>query len=143
MTWRKAFERRETKLSNCEFTPHAVWPLAKSLMKWDRPNEPTTIHGPSGFKFLPSEKANVNSHCLENQFTPHDLCEKSHEWQLEAGIQALSEAMDNSLPEKAKPCDVQNLIISLRLRRACRTNGIPNKCLRHLPRRPLVMFSEN
>jgi hypothetical protein len=33
---------------------------------------------------------------------------------------------------------LQKLINSLQLKKACRIGGIPNECLRHLPRRPLV-----
>jgi len=46
--------------------------------------------------------------------------------------------VDNSTPKKVRPCDVQKLINSLTLRKACGTNGIPDECHRHLPRRPLV-----
>jgi hypothetical protein len=41
-------------------------------------------------------------------------------------------------PERVRPCDLQKLIYSLKMRKACRLDGIPNECLRHLPRRPLV-----
>jgi len=47
----------ETKIRNSEVTPHAIWHLAKSLMKRDRPKTPTAIQGPSGLKFLPVEKS--------------------------------------------------------------------------------------
>jgi hypothetical protein len=41
------------------------------------------------------------------------------------------------LPERVRPCDLQKLINLLKLK-ACGIDGIPNECLRHLPRRPLV-----
>jgi hypothetical protein len=34
-------------------------PIAKSLLKRDRPRAPTAIHSDSGLKILPSEKANA------------------------------------------------------------------------------------
>jgi hypothetical protein len=37
-----------------------------------------------------------------------------------------------------RPCDVQKLAKTLKLRKACGIDGIPNECLRHLPRKPLV-----
>jgi hypothetical protein len=37
-----------------------------------------------------------------------------------------------------RPCDVQNLIKSLKLRTPCRSDSIPNEFLRHLPRRLLI-----
>jgi hypothetical protein len=75
LTCRKAFERGENKIGNCEVTPQAIWPIAKSLMNRDRPRAPTAIHDPSGLKFHPLEKANTIADCLENQFAPHDLCD--------------------------------------------------------------------
>jgi hypothetical protein len=53
-----------------------------------------------GFTFLLLEKASVIADHLENQFTPHDMCEKNYEWQVEAHVQGLSEAMDNSPPKE-------------------------------------------
>jgi hypothetical protein len=84
MTRRKALERWEIKISNCEVTPQAIWLIANSLMKRDRPEVPTAIHGLSGLEILPMEKANAISDCLENVFTPHGLCDERHEerWRL-------------------------------------------------------------
>jgi hypothetical protein len=59
MTCRKALERWETKVGNCEVTSHAVWPVAKSTMKRDGPKAPTTVHGPFGITYHLNEKANV------------------------------------------------------------------------------------
>jgi hypothetical protein len=70
---------------------------------------------------------------LENQFTPQDLCGENHEWQVEARLQNLLEAVDNDPPEKAGPYDLQKLINSLKLQKAGEIDGIPNKCLRHPP----------
>jgi hypothetical protein len=109
----------ESKLSNSEITPHAIWSLEKSLMRRDRPKAPATIHSPSGLKLFPLEKANVITDCLENQFTPHDLCEEDHERRVVARIQALSEPVDNSPPERERPYEVQKIINSLKLRQAC------------------------
>jgi hypothetical protein len=53
---------------------------------------------------------------------------------VEARIQALLEDVDNRLPQRIRPCDLQKLINSLKLRKACGIDGIPNECLRHLPR---------
>jgi len=137
MTQQNTTERRETKISNSEVTPHAVWLFAKSLTKRGRPKAPTAIHSPSGLQIPPLEKANVIADCLENQFSQHDLCEENHEWQVVTHVQALSKAMDDHLPDRVRSCDIQELINSLKLKKACETDGIPNECLRHLPR-PLV-----
>jgi hypothetical protein len=120
MTQKKVLERWETKISNCEVT---------------------AVHGSLGLKFLPLEKANAIADCLEKQFTPHDLCDENHERRVEARVQALLEVVVNKPPERIRPCDLQKLINSLKLIKA-RGNDIPNECLRHLPRRPLVHLTD-
>jgi hypothetical protein len=83
MTRKKALERWYTVLANAEVTPQAIWPIVKSLANRDGPRAPNTIHGPLGLKFHPQE-ANAIADCLENQFTPHDLCDENHERRVEA-----------------------------------------------------------
>jgi hypothetical protein len=114
-------------LAHCEIPPKEKWTKA-----------PTKIQGPSGLKFHPSEKANAIADCLEIQFTPHELCDENHERQVEAKVQALLETADKNPPQRIRPCDVQKLIKSLKLRKACGIDGIPNERLRHLPKRPFV-----
>jgi hypothetical protein len=48
MTRRKASEKLETNAGNCEVTLHAIWPLAKCLMKRNKSKALTAIHDPSG-----------------------------------------------------------------------------------------------
>jgi hypothetical protein len=93
---KRALERWETKVRNAEVTLRAIWPIAKSLLKRDGPRAPTAIHGASGLKFLPFEKANAIADCLEIQFTPHDLYDENHERRVEAKGEALMESIDNS-----------------------------------------------
>jgi hypothetical protein len=109
MTQRKALERWETRIRNCAVTPHAIWPIAKSIMKKDGPNAPTAIHGLLGLKYHPLEKAIAIADCLENLFTPNDLRDENHERLVEARVQALLESADNSPPERVRPCDIQKL----------------------------------
>jgi hypothetical protein len=53
-------------------------------------------------------------------------------------IQALLASVDYIPYGKVGPCGIPKLANSLKLRKACGLDGIPNECLRHLPRRPLV-----
>jgi hypothetical protein len=138
MTRKKALERWETMLANTEVTPQAIWPIAKSLANTDGPRAPITIHGPLGLKFHLQNKANAIADCLENQFTPHGQCDENHERRVEARVQALLEAEDNDTLQRIRPCDLRKLLNSLKLRKACGIDGIPNECLRLLPRRSLV-----
>jgi hypothetical protein len=73
--------------------------FAKSLLKRDGPREPTAIHGVSGLKFHPFEKAKAIADGLEIQFTPHDLCDDST--RVEARVKALLETVGTS-PLKVK-----------------------------------------
>jgi hypothetical protein len=80
-----------------------MWPIVKSLLKSlkrDRPRAPTAIHGSSGLKFHPSEKASAIADCLENQFAHHDLCDGNHERLVEARVHALLKAIDNKPPRE-------------------------------------------
>jgi hypothetical protein len=45
MVRKRALERWETKLANCEVTPQAIWSIAKSLIKRGGPKAPSAIHG--------------------------------------------------------------------------------------------------
>jgi hypothetical protein len=117
-------------------TPQALWPIAKSLLKRDGPKAPTAIHGSSGLKFHPLEKANAIADYLETLVTPYDVCDENHEQRVVARVQALLETVDDSPPERV--CDLQKIIKTLKLKKACGIDGIPNECLRYLPRRPLV-----
>jgi hypothetical protein len=59
----RKFERWETKLANCEVTPQATWPIAKSLTKMGGPNVPSAIPSPLCPIFHPFDKANIIADC--------------------------------------------------------------------------------
>jgi len=125
-------------VENCEVTPQAIWPIARALLNRDAPNAPTSIHGYSGLKFLPGEKANAIADCLENRFTHHDLCDEHHERRVITLVQEILETEDTTPTEKIRPRNLKKLINSLKLKKVFGIDGIPNECLRHHPRRPLV-----
>jgi hypothetical protein len=85
----------------------------------DGPRAPTAIHGLLGLKYHAVDKGNAIADCLENQFTPHDLCEETPERLVEARVQALPEDAD-----RIKPCDLQKLLNFLKLKKACGIDGI-------------------
>jgi hypothetical protein len=57
-------------------------------------------------------------------------------WRLESKL--CSKLMIITPPARIRPCDLQKLLNSLKLKKACGIDGIPNECIWHLPRRPLV-----
>jgi hypothetical protein len=79
-------------------------------MKRDGPKAPTAVHGPLGITtYHPNEKANAIAHCLENQFTSHDLCDENHDRELGTTIQALLAFVGDTPLGKVKPCDIHKL----------------------------------
>jgi hypothetical protein len=126
MTRRKALERWEIIIGDCEVTPQALGIIAKSLMKRDGPKAPTTIHGHLGITYQQNEKVNVIADCLENQFTSHDLCNENHARQVETTVQALLAYVSRTSLRKVRPCDIQNLANSLKMRKSYGLDDIPN-----------------
>jgi hypothetical protein len=53
-------------------------------------------------------------------------------------VQAMFASVDNALLRKERPCDIHKLANSLKLKKACGLDDIPNECLWHLQRRLLV-----
>jgi hypothetical protein len=51
---------------------------------------------------------------------------------VEARVQALLEAVYSDPPESIRPCDLQKLLHSLKLKKACGIDGIPRRPLVHL-----------
>jgi hypothetical protein len=79
MARKKALERWEKKVRNCEVTSQDLLPIAKSLTKNDESKAPTTVYCPLGITCHPPEKANVIADLLETQFTCHGLCDENQE----------------------------------------------------------------
>jgi hypothetical protein len=77
------------------------------------------------------------SYCLENQFTPHELCDINHKQLVEARVEALPDEVDSSPSKRVKPSYVKKVIHLLKLLKACALSGVLNRFLGHLPRRPL------
>jgi hypothetical protein len=78
-------------------------------MNRDAPKAPTAVHGYSGLKFRPYEKANAIADCLENRFIHHDLCEERHERRVETMVQDILETEDTTPSEKFRPCDLKQI----------------------------------
>jgi hypothetical protein len=48
MVRKRALERWDTELANCEVTLQAIWPIAKTFSKSCVPKTPSAIHGSLG-----------------------------------------------------------------------------------------------
>jgi hypothetical protein len=104
----------------------------------DGPKARTAVHGPLGITYHLNEKAKAVADCLENQFTSHNLCDVNRKRRVETRVQALLVSVDDTPLRKVGLSDFHKLSNSLKLRKACGFDGIPNGCLSHLLRRPLV-----
>jgi hypothetical protein len=49
---------------------------------------------------------------------------------VEARVQALLETIEDSPPERVRPCGIQKIIKALKLKKVFGIDGIPNECLR-------------
>jgi hypothetical protein len=106
MTRRKAIERWETKVGNCEVTPQVLWGIAKLLTKRNEPEPPTAVHGTLRIIYHPKEKANAIADYLENQFASNDMCDENHERRVETRVEALLASVDDTLSAKVRPCAI-------------------------------------
>jgi hypothetical protein len=94
----------------------------------------TALHGPLGITYHPNEKANMIADCLENPFTSHAWVTKTMSDKSRCRVHALLASVDYIPFVKVRPYDGRKLTNSLKLRKTCG----PDKCLRHLQRRPLA-----
>jgi hypothetical protein len=69
---------------------------------------------------------------------PHDFFDYDHKRRVKSWVQALLATVDKDTPVKYRPCDISKEVQFLKSGKACRFDGIPNECLRNLPRRALV-----
>jgi hypothetical protein len=133
MVRKRALERWETKLANCEVTPQAIWPIAKFLTKRSGSKAPSEIRFPLGPISYSIDKANINADCLENQLRVHDLCDFDNRRDVGAKVEALLATVDEDTSVNSRPCDISKEMQCLKLEKACGFDGNQNECVRHLP----------
>jgi hypothetical protein len=132
MAWKRALERWETRLTNCEATPQAVWPISKSLTKRGWLKVPSTIHGPLGLIFYPIDEANVIADCLRDQFRARDLCDCDCRCHVEAEVEALLGTIDEDTPVNFWLFDVSKEMQFLKLGKPNRSHSSRCKmCIIH------------
>jgi hypothetical protein len=106
------------------------------LINRDGPRAPTAVGGPLRTVSLVRERKPVQLQTAWKTSSHRITCVKktmNGTWRLESKL--YSKLQTVTPPEKVRPCDLQQLI------KACGIDGIPNECLRHLPRRPLVHWT--
>jgi hypothetical protein len=100
-------------------------------VKRDELKAPTASYGHLRFQISFSDKANKRADCLENHFTACGLCVQNFEVLVKAKDEAVLQIVNNIPSERVRPSDIQNLIILLKLRKACRIDRIPNVKVDH------------
>jgi hypothetical protein len=91
----------------------------------------SAIHVPLGLIFYQINKANIISDCLEYQLRAHNLWDCDYRRHVEAQVEALLATVDVNFC----PRDASKEIKFLKLVKAYVLDGIPNECLRLVPRR--------
>jgi hypothetical protein len=87
------------------------------------------FHGDFGLTFYLSEKANALLIAWET-ISHHMICSTKT---INAGWRLDLKSCNNP-SEKIRPRELQKLVNSLKLTKVCAIDGIPNECLRRLPR---------
>jgi hypothetical protein len=62
-------------------------------------------------------------------------------WRLEPKLCSKLQIATSPPHQRIRPCHLQKLLNSLKLKKVCGIDAIPNECLGHLPRRPLVQLT--
>jgi hypothetical protein len=126
MVRKRALERWGTKLANCEVTPQAMWPIAKSHTKRGESKAPTEIRCPLGPIFYPIDKASIIADCLENQLRVHDLCYFDKRRHVDAEIKAPLATVDEDTSFNFRPHDISKEMQCLKLENVCGFDGNEN-----------------
>jgi hypothetical protein len=66
----------------------------------------TDIYDPLGLTYQPTDDANKIAEFWKNQFRPHDLCDEDHKRWMEARVQALFGAIDDTVFEEERSCHI-------------------------------------
>jgi hypothetical protein len=137
MIRRKQLEGWETKLSNCDVTPEAIRPIAKSLMNRDSPRAPSATHDSSGFKFL---RRLIQRDCgLFRKYVHTTWTVWRTPWKAGGCLCSTTTWSRGKHPlRKSQFLWRKKANTPLKLRKASRIDGIQNECLRYPPRRPLL-----
>jgi hypothetical protein len=81
----------------------------KALIKRDGPKEPTAIHGSLGLKYQPVEK-DITFGIFEKISSHRMTCDENHKRRVEARVQTLLEAADETAFKKERACAIHKLI---------------------------------
>jgi hypothetical protein len=95
-------------------------------MKRDAPKAPTAVHGPLGVTYPSIVKVNVIADCLENQIKSLDLCDENQKRNVDSTDKVLFASVRCTPFGRVRPCEIHELAISLKLRKSCGLDGIPN-----------------
>jgi hypothetical protein len=135
-------------------TYHAVGPLSRDRQFWEadgRSSYTDTVYLPvTGSKVVfvstvmnlrvPYEAGNFLTNykiCSHHMTCVTNADPMNGGWRLEFKL-CLKPRTIPSIPRRTKTLWLKKLITSLKIRKACGIDDIPNECLRNLPRRPLV-----
>jgi hypothetical protein len=97
---------------------------------------------PGGLVLLDSEKAEALPYSLEAQFQPMNYQSDPAVIEIVNKAMRASEYAPASEPKLTSPSEVQQAIRGLKVGKAPGPNGIPNRVLRHVPKRALTFLTK-
>jgi hypothetical protein len=136
--WRN--EQWSDTLESLDSEDQSLWKMKKGVMRVPTPSPPLQV--PGGLAVLDFEKAEALADSLQAQFQPvNDPLDT-------AVVEMVNEAMWSyeydtaSEPKLTSPSEVQQAISGLRFGKAPGKNSIPNRFLRHLPKRAITFLKK-
>ena len=134
--WRN--EQCSTTLESLNPEDQSLWKMTKRVMRVPTPSPPLIT--PGGLALSDAEKAEALADSLEAQFRPVT----AHS--VPAVIEMVNVELESSLqtpasePTLTNPVEVQDAIRGLKVGKAPGPNGIPNRALKHLPMRAVLLL---
>jgi hypothetical protein len=127
-------------LESLDSADQSLWKKTNRVMRVPTPSPPSLVSG--GLTLTDSEKAEALVDSLEARFQPVNY--PSLPVVIEAGDKAMRayEYAPASEPKLTSPSEVQEVIKGLKGGKGPGPNGVPNRALKHLPKRPINFISK-
>jgi hypothetical protein len=136
--WRN--EQWSDTLESLDSEDQLLWKMTKRVMRVPTPSPPLQV--PGGLAFSDSEKAEALADSLEAQFQPvNDSSDPAAIEMVNKAMRAY-EYVPSSERKLTSPSEVHQALRGLKVGKAPGPNGIPNRFLRHLPKRAIIFLTK-
>jgi hypothetical protein len=136
--WRN--EQWSDTVESLDSEDQSLWKMTKRVMRVPTPSPPLQV--PGGLALPDFEKAEALADILEAQFQPVNDPSDPAVIEVVNKTMRAYEYAPASEPKLTSSSKVQQAIRSLKLGKAPGPNGIPNRVLRHLPKRAITFLTK-